>query len=118
MQQVEEMVCFKDRLLNSVQFANSAIEQMLSEINWQIKSYEEVVTAVNSLSVNLKEEAAKWAELRDNRDLAVILTWDYVPVLVVVQFTLCVQIFCLRLYYVDYICLCGCVCLEQRLTTF
>ncbi|KAK4311699.1 hypothetical protein Pmani_016831 [Petrolisthes manimaculis] len=73
---IPEFVEFRERLSNSLHFATVTAEQMLLDITNEISSHSQLVEAVSQLDIDPATDKTCWDDLRDNRDLRVMDTWD------------------------------------------
>ncbi|XP_053329156.1 N-alpha-acetyltransferase 25, NatB auxiliary subunit [Spea bombifrons] len=73
-EKIPEFIAFRNRLNNSLHFAQVRTERMLLDLFLEADiSLEE---NVKSMSLSPEEDDIPWKDLRDNRDLTVLFNWD------------------------------------------
>nr|XP_045596564.1 N-alpha-acetyltransferase 25, NatB auxiliary subunit-like [Procambarus clarkii] len=73
---IPEFVEFRERLNNSLHFATVTAEQMLMELTTEISSHSQLVDMLQQMDIDPATDKTNWEELRDNRDLRVMNTWE------------------------------------------
>ncbi|KAG0712761.1 N-alpha-acetyltransferase 25, NatB auxiliary subunit [Chionoecetes opilio] len=73
---IPEFVEFRERLSNSLHFATVTAEQMLLDLTSDVSSHGQLVEAVQQMDIDPATDRTDWHHLTDNRDLAVMNTWE------------------------------------------
>ncbi|KAJ8263493.1 hypothetical protein COCON_G00159500 [Conger conger] len=75
-EKIPEFIAFRNRLNRSLHFAQVRTESLLLDLFQEADVSSSLEDSVRSLSVSPEEQDIPWAELRDNRDLTVLTSWD------------------------------------------
>lgn len=71
---LEEFMDFRERLSNSLHYTLISVESLLSDIVcW---THNQSMVIFKNMNIHPEEDRIKWDELRDNRDLSVLVKWD------------------------------------------
>ncbi|KAK2193508.1 hypothetical protein NP493_12g11037 [Ridgeia piscesae] len=73
---INEFVKFRQRLQNSLQYATATVERMLLDLIVDTHSHQSTMEMVHCLDVDLENDKTPWDDLRDNRDMEVMVSWD------------------------------------------
>ncbi|XP_029837658.3 N-alpha-acetyltransferase 25, NatB auxiliary subunit [Ixodes scapularis] len=72
---IQEIVRFRERLNNSLQFATLTAEKMILELLLEVKSQESLKQVMSCLEIDPVHDKTAWHELRDNRDVQIFREW-------------------------------------------
>ncbi|XP_071999015.1 N-alpha-acetyltransferase 25, NatB auxiliary subunit isoform X2 [Engystomops pustulosus] len=75
-EKIPEFIAFRNRLNNSLHFAQVRTERMLLDLLLEANISTSLEENIRSMSLNPEEDDIPWKELRDNRDLTVLFNWD------------------------------------------
>uniref|UniRef100_A0A7N4UZY0 N-alpha-acetyltransferase 25, NatB auxiliary subunit n=1 Tax=Sarcophilus harrisii TaxID=9305 RepID=A0A7N4UZY0_SARHA len=75
-EKIPEFIAFRNRLNNSLHFAQVRTERMLLDLMLEANISTSLEESVKSMSLSPEEDDIPWKDLRDNRDLHVFFTWD------------------------------------------
>ncbi|XP_007490095.3 N-alpha-acetyltransferase 25, NatB auxiliary subunit isoform X2 [Monodelphis domestica] len=75
-EKIPEFIAFRNRLNNSLHFAQVRTERMLLDLLLEANISTSLEESVKSMSLSPEEDDIPWKDLRDNRDLHVFFTWD------------------------------------------
>ncbi|KAI0241030.1 N-alpha-acetyltransferase 25, NatB auxiliary subunit [Lamellibrachia satsuma] len=73
---IDEFVKFRQRLQNSLQYATATVERMLLDLILETHSHQNTLQVVHCLDVDLVNDKTPWGDLRDNRDMDVMQSWE------------------------------------------
>lgn len=73
--QIHEIVKFRERLNNSLQFASLTAEKMILELLLEVKSRETMKQVMTNLDIDPVHDKTAWHELTDNRDVRIFREW-------------------------------------------
>nr|XP_033812407.1 N-alpha-acetyltransferase 25, NatB auxiliary subunit isoform X2 [Geotrypetes seraphini] len=75
-EKIPEFIAFRNRLNNSLHFAQVRTERMLLDLVLEANISTSLEESVKSMSLSPEEDDIPWNDLRDNRDLNVLFNWD------------------------------------------
>ncbi|XP_033119336.1 N-alpha-acetyltransferase 25, NatB auxiliary subunit-like [Anneissia japonica] len=77
-QKIPEFIEFRKRVSNSISFSVVTIEKMLLEImtDAEVSGCPTLDDIVKEMEINPSKDEVCWDDLRDNRDLDVLISWD------------------------------------------
>ncbi|XP_053553147.1 N-alpha-acetyltransferase 25, NatB auxiliary subunit-like, partial [Bombina bombina] len=75
-EKIPEFIAFRNRLNNSLHFAQVRTERMLLDLLLEADLSTSLEESVKSMSLRPEEDDIPWKDLRDNRDLTVLFNWD------------------------------------------
>nr|XP_005996448.1 PREDICTED: N-alpha-acetyltransferase 25, NatB auxiliary subunit isoform X2 [Latimeria chalumnae] len=75
-EKIPEFIAFRNRLNNSLHFAQVRVERMLLDLLLEANISTSLEENIKSMNLNPEEDDIPWNELRDNRDLTILLNWD------------------------------------------
>ncbi|XP_073419656.1 N-alpha-acetyltransferase 25, NatB auxiliary subunit isoform X2 [Dendrobates tinctorius] len=75
-EKIPEFIAFRNRLNNSLHFAQVRTERMLLDLLLDANISTSLEENIKSMCLNPEEDDIPWKELRDNRDLTVLFNWD------------------------------------------
>ncbi|KAM3937578.1 N-alpha-acetyltransferase 25, NatB auxiliary subunit [Leptodactylus fuscus] len=75
-EKIPEFIAFRNRLNNSLHFAQVRTERMLLDLLLDANISTSLEENIKSMSLTPEEDDIPWKELRDNRDLTVLFNWD------------------------------------------
>ncbi|XP_038630065.1 N-alpha-acetyltransferase 25, NatB auxiliary subunit isoform X1 [Scyliorhinus canicula] len=75
-EKIPEFIAFRNRLNNSLHFAQVRIERMLLDLFLEANITNSLEESIKSMGLCPDEDDIPWDNLRDNRDLAVLISWD------------------------------------------
>ncbi|KAM8961323.1 N-alpha-acetyltransferase 25, NatB auxiliary subunit isoform 2-T2 [Pelodytes ibericus] len=75
-EKIPEFIAFRNRLNNSLHFAQVRTERILLDLLLEADLSSSLDECVKSMSLTPEEDDIPWKDLRDNRDLTVLFTWD------------------------------------------
>ena len=73
---LQEFMDFRDRLSNSFHFSLTSVEALLLELVTLNGTHQQNVNIYKSMRLGIEEDRIQWSELRDNRDLSLLVRWD------------------------------------------
>ncbi|XP_056392559.1 N-alpha-acetyltransferase 25, NatB auxiliary subunit isoform X2 [Hyla sarda] len=74
-EKIPEFIAFRNRLNNSLHFAQVRTERMLLDLLLDANISTSLEENIKSMCLNPEEDDIPWKELRDNRDLTVLFNW-------------------------------------------
>uniref|UniRef100_A0A4W3J8N9 N-alpha-acetyltransferase 25, NatB auxiliary subunit n=1 Tax=Callorhinchus milii TaxID=7868 RepID=A0A4W3J8N9_CALMI len=75
-EKIPEFIAFRNRLNNSLHFAQVRIERMLLDLFFEANTTNGLEESIKSMGLCPEDDDIPWDELRDNRDLTVHFSWD------------------------------------------
>ncbi|KAK2870730.1 hypothetical protein Q8A67_023257 [Cirrhinus molitorella] len=75
-EKIPEFIAFRNRLNHSLHFAQVRTERMLLDLFLEADISSPLEESVKSMSLCPEEDDIPWDNLRDNRDLTVLVSWD------------------------------------------
>ncbi|XP_048370358.1 N-alpha-acetyltransferase 25, NatB auxiliary subunit isoform X1 [Sphaerodactylus townsendi] len=75
-EKIPEFIAFRNRLNSSLHFAQVRIERMLLDLLLEANISVSLEESIKSMSLSPEEDDIPWKDLRDNRDLTVLFSWD------------------------------------------
>ncbi|CAG2164368.1 unnamed protein product [Oppiella nova] len=69
---VQEILSFRDRLNNSLQYCLSAVERMVLDLILETKNHDSTKDIINYMEIDVENDKFVWNEISDNRDFSVI----------------------------------------------
>ncbi|XP_069475602.1 N-alpha-acetyltransferase 25, NatB auxiliary subunit [Ambystoma mexicanum] len=75
-EKIPEFIAFRNRLNNSLHFAQVRTERMLLDLLLEANISASLEESVKSMGLSAEEDDIPWKQLRDNRDLTVLFNWD------------------------------------------
>ncbi|XP_043571489.1 N-alpha-acetyltransferase 25, NatB auxiliary subunit isoform X1 [Chiloscyllium plagiosum] len=75
-EKIPEFIAFRNRLNNSLHFAQVRIERMLLDLFLEANITNSLEESIKAMGICPEEDDIPWDNLRDNRDLAVSISWD------------------------------------------
>ncbi|KAM4052844.1 N-alpha-acetyltransferase 25, NatB auxiliary subunit [Anomaloglossus baeobatrachus] len=75
-EKIPEFIAFRNRLNNSLHFAQVRMERMLLDLLLDANISTSLEENIKSMCLSPEEDDIPWKELRDNRDLTVLFNWD------------------------------------------
>ncbi|XP_036383509.1 N-alpha-acetyltransferase 25, NatB auxiliary subunit-like [Megalops cyprinoides] len=75
-EKIPEFIAFRNRLNRSLHFAQVRTESMLLDLFLEADISSSLEDSVKSLGLCPEEDDIPWADMRDNRDLTVLTSWD------------------------------------------
>ncbi|XP_066545036.1 N-alpha-acetyltransferase 25, NatB auxiliary subunit isoform X2 [Amia ocellicauda] len=75
-EKIPEFIAFRNRLNRSLHFAQVRTERMLLDLFLEANILSSLEENVKSMGLCPEEEDIPWADMRDNRDLTVLTSWD------------------------------------------
>ncbi|XP_040202157.1 N-alpha-acetyltransferase 25, NatB auxiliary subunit [Rana temporaria] len=75
-EKIPEFIEFRNRLNNSLHFAQVRTERMLLDLLLEAHISSSLEDSVKSMCLIPEEDDIPWKDLRDNRDLTVLFSWD------------------------------------------
>ncbi|KAM4710073.1 N-alpha-acetyltransferase 25, NatB auxiliary subunit [Discoglossus pictus] len=75
-EKIPEFIAFRNRLNNSLHFAQVRTERMLLDLLLEANISSSLEESIKSMSLSPEEDDIPWKDLRDNRDLTVLFNWD------------------------------------------
>ncbi|KAJ8286216.1 hypothetical protein GJAV_G00035910 [Gymnothorax javanicus] len=75
-EKIPEFIAFRTRLNRSLHFAQVRIESRLLDLFQEADISSPLADSVQSLGLSPEETDIPWTDLRDNRDLTVLTSWD------------------------------------------
>ncbi|XP_057381969.1 N-alpha-acetyltransferase 25, NatB auxiliary subunit isoform X3 [Balaenoptera acutorostrata] len=75
-EKIPEFIAFRNRLNNSLHFAQVRIERMLLDLLLEANVSTSLAESIKSMNLRPEEDDIPWEALRDNRDLNVFFSWD------------------------------------------
>nr|XP_006640345.2 PREDICTED: N-alpha-acetyltransferase 25, NatB auxiliary subunit isoform X1 [Lepisosteus oculatus] len=75
-EKIPEFIAFRNRLNRSLHFAQVRTERMLLDLFLEANISSSLEENVKSMGLCPEEEDIPWADMRDNRDLTVLTSWD------------------------------------------
>ncbi|XP_048467470.1 N-alpha-acetyltransferase 25, NatB auxiliary subunit [Rhincodon typus] len=75
-EKIPEFIAFRNRLNNSLHFAQVRIERMLLDLFLEANITNSLEESIKAMGLCPDEDDIPWDNLRDNRDLAVSISWD------------------------------------------
>ncbi|KAM9329702.1 N-alpha-acetyltransferase 25, NatB auxiliary subunit [Gastrophryne carolinensis] len=74
-EKIPEFIAFRNRLNNSLHFAQVRIERMLLDLLLEANISSSLEDSIKSMGLIPEEDDIPWKDLRDNRDLTVLFNW-------------------------------------------
>uniref|UniRef100_A0A2K6G5I1 N-alpha-acetyltransferase 25, NatB auxiliary subunit n=1 Tax=Propithecus coquereli TaxID=379532 RepID=A0A2K6G5I1_PROCO len=75
-EKIPEFIAFRNRLNNSLHFAQVRTERMLLDLLLEANISTSLAESIKSMNLRPEEDDIPWKDLRDNRDLNVFFSWD------------------------------------------
>ncbi|XP_068101890.1 N-alpha-acetyltransferase 25, NatB auxiliary subunit isoform X2 [Hyperolius riggenbachi] len=75
-EKIPEFIAFRNRLNNSLHFAQVRTERMLLDLLLEANISCSLEDSIKSMSLIPEEDDIPWRDIRDNRDLTVLFNWD------------------------------------------
>ncbi|KAI1901151.1 hypothetical protein AGOR_G00057240 [Albula goreensis] len=75
-EKIPEFIAFRNRLNRSLHFAQVRTESSLLELLLEADMASSLQDSVKALNLSPEEDDIPWADMRDNRDLTVLTSWD------------------------------------------
>ncbi|ELR46683.1 N-alpha-acetyltransferase 25, NatB auxiliary subunit [Bos mutus] len=75
-EKIPEFIAFRNRLNNSLHFAQVRTERMLLDLLLEANISTSLAESIKSMNLRPEEDDIPWEALRDNRDLNVFFSWD------------------------------------------
>ncbi|XP_049554576.1 N-alpha-acetyltransferase 25, NatB auxiliary subunit isoform X2 [Orcinus orca] len=75
-EKIPEFIAFRNRLNNSLHFAQVRTERMLLDLLLEANVSTSLAESIKSMNLRPEEDDIPWEALRDNRDLNVFFSWD------------------------------------------
>ncbi|KAM4809936.1 N-alpha-acetyltransferase 25, NatB auxiliary subunit [Rhinophrynus dorsalis] len=75
-EKIPEFIAFRNRLNNSLHFAQVRTERMLLDLLLEANISSSLEESIKAMSLSPEEDDIPWKDLRDNRDLTVLFNWD------------------------------------------
>ncbi|XP_043925685.1 N-alpha-acetyltransferase 25, NatB auxiliary subunit [Protopterus annectens] len=75
-EKIPEFIAFRNRLNNSLHFAQVRTERMLLDLFLEANISVSLEESIKSMSLNPEDDDIPWNDLRDNRDINVLTNWD------------------------------------------
>ncbi|XP_039627265.1 N-alpha-acetyltransferase 25, NatB auxiliary subunit [Polypterus senegalus] len=75
-EKIPEFIAFRNRLNNSLHFAQVRVERMLLDLFLEANILSSLEENVRSMGLCPEEDDIPWKEMQDNRDLTVLVSWD------------------------------------------
>ncbi|XP_022536484.2 N-alpha-acetyltransferase 25, NatB auxiliary subunit [Astyanax mexicanus] len=75
-EKIPEFIAFRNRLNNSLHFAQVRTERMLLDLFLEADISSTLEESVKSMSICPEEDDIPWDNIRDNRDLTVFVSWN------------------------------------------
>uniref|UniRef100_A0A8C7BPD0 N-alpha-acetyltransferase 25, NatB auxiliary subunit n=1 Tax=Neovison vison TaxID=452646 RepID=A0A8C7BPD0_NEOVI len=75
-EKIPEFIAFRNRLNNSLHFAQVRTERMLLDLLLEANISTSLAESIKSMNLQPEEDDIPWEALRDNRDLNVFFSWD------------------------------------------
>uniref|UniRef100_A0A2R9C2L8 N-alpha-acetyltransferase 25, NatB auxiliary subunit n=1 Tax=Pan paniscus TaxID=9597 RepID=A0A2R9C2L8_PANPA len=75
-EKIPEFIAFRNRLNNSLHFAQVRTERMLLDLLLEANISTSLAESIKSMNLRPEEDDIPWEDLRDNRDLNVFFSWD------------------------------------------
>lgn len=75
-EKIPEFIAFRNRLNNSLHFAQVRIERMLLDLFLEANVTQSLEESIKAMGLCPDEDDIPWDNLRDNRDLTVLFSWD------------------------------------------
>nr|DBA23203.1 TPA: hypothetical protein GDO54_014139 [Pyxicephalus adspersus] len=75
-EKIPEFIDFRNRLNNSLHFAQVRTERMLLDLLLEANISSSLEDSIKSMCLIPEEDDIPWKDLRDNRDLTVLFNWD------------------------------------------
>ncbi|XP_027269297.1 N-alpha-acetyltransferase 25, NatB auxiliary subunit isoform X2 [Cricetulus griseus] len=75
-EKIPEFIAFRNRLNNSLHFAQVRTERMLLDLLLEANISTSLAESIKSMNLRPEEDDVPWEDLRDNRDLDVFFSWD------------------------------------------
>ncbi|KAE8635295.1 hypothetical protein XENTR_v10002573 [Xenopus tropicalis] len=75
-EKIPEFIAFRNRLNNSLHFAQVRTERMLLDLLLEADVSSSLEESIKSMSLSPEEDDIPWKDLRDNRDLTALFNWD------------------------------------------
>ncbi|XP_054936225.1 N-alpha-acetyltransferase 25, NatB auxiliary subunit isoform X4 [Physeter macrocephalus] len=75
-EKIPEFIAFRNRLNNSLHFAQVRTERMLLDLLLEANVSASLAESIKSMNLRPEEDDIPWEALRDNRDLNVFFSWD------------------------------------------
>ncbi|XP_063820433.1 N-alpha-acetyltransferase 25, NatB auxiliary subunit isoform X1 [Pseudophryne corroboree] len=75
-EKIPEFIAFRNRLNNSLHFAQVRTERMLLDLLLEANLSSSLEDSVRAMGLSPEEDDIPWKDLRDNRDLTVLFNWD------------------------------------------
>uniref|UniRef100_A0A8C5U5S2 N-alpha-acetyltransferase 25, NatB auxiliary subunit n=1 Tax=Malurus cyaneus samueli TaxID=2593467 RepID=A0A8C5U5S2_9PASS len=75
-EKIPEFIAFRNRLNSSLHFAQVRTERMLLDLLLEANISSSLEESIKSMSLSPEEDDIPWKDLRDNRDLTVLFSWD------------------------------------------
>ncbi|KAG7476624.1 hypothetical protein MATL_G00084890 [Megalops atlanticus] len=75
-EKIPEFIAFRNRLNRSLHFAQVRTERMLLDLFMEADISSSLEDNVKSMGLCPEEDDIPWADMRDNRDLTVLTSWD------------------------------------------
>ncbi|NXK91576.1 NAA25 acetyltransferase, partial [Formicarius rufipectus] len=75
-EKIPEFIAFRNRLNSSLHFAQVRTERMLLDLLLEANISTSLEESIKSMSLSPEEDDIPWKDLRDNRDLTVLFSWD------------------------------------------
>ncbi|KAJ1093026.1 hypothetical protein NDU88_006135 [Pleurodeles waltl] len=75
-EKIPEFIAFRNRLNNSLHFAQVRTERMLLDLLLEANISVSLEESIKSMGLSPEEDDIPWTDLQDNRDLTVLFNWD------------------------------------------
>ncbi|KAK1128168.1 N-alpha-acetyltransferase 25, NatB auxiliary subunit-like isoform X1 [Acipenser oxyrinchus oxyrinchus] len=75
-EKIPEFIAFRNRLNSSLHFAQVRTERMLLDLFLEANILSSLEENIKSMGLCPEEDAIPWNDMRDNRDLTVLASWD------------------------------------------
>ncbi|XP_076363781.1 phagocyte signaling impaired isoform X2 [Tachypleus tridentatus] len=73
---IQQIVEFREKLNNSVQYTSIAIERNILDVLLETKSHQTAKFVIGLMEVDPEKDKIEWDKLSDNRDLALFRMWN------------------------------------------
>ncbi|KAK2156402.1 hypothetical protein LSH36_214g03025 [Paralvinella palmiformis] len=74
--QVREFIKFRERLHNSMQYASATAERLLLDMTLETSNHSRTEDILTYMDIDPEKDRTVWPDLRDNRDLFMMPSWD------------------------------------------
>ncbi|XP_023226878.1 N-alpha-acetyltransferase 25, NatB auxiliary subunit-like [Centruroides sculpturatus] len=73
---IPEIVSFRERLNNSIHYANVAVERMILDFILETKCHKDTEKVITYMEIDPEKDKTAWEKLTDNRDMNVFRSWS------------------------------------------